>query len=83
LELRPALDVGEVDVVVEVNVVLAGAVDLSATAVGSRRRRVGHVIEPIDNGGPHVHGAVFDDDQVNVKVGRFFEAARTAARHWS
>ena len=64
---------------VEVVVVEDGAVDLSATAVGSRRRRVGHVIEPIDNGCPHVHGAVVDDDQVNDQVnGPDFEPVKSA-----
>ncbi|HWM88257.1 MAG TPA: hypothetical protein VNO33_20525 [Kofleriaceae bacterium] len=66
---------------VDVVVVVAGALDLSATFVESRRRRVGHVIEPIDNGGPQVHGAVVDDDQVNVKVdGTVFEPEEPLSR---
>ncbi|HWM84477.1 MAG TPA: hypothetical protein VNO33_01540 [Kofleriaceae bacterium] len=64
---------------VEVVVVDAGALDVSATTVGSRRRRVGHVIEPIDKGGLHVQGAVVGDDQVDVKVnGPVFEPVKSA-----
>lgn len=63
--------------------VLTGALDVSATGVGSRRRGVGHVIEPIDNGAAQVHGAVIDDDQVNVEVdGPVFDQVQSAVRRY-
>jgi len=56
--------VGEGDVVVEV--VVAGALDMSATLVASRRLESDTSSTSTDNGSPHVHGAGEDNDQVNV-----------------
>jgi len=44
-------------------------VDVSATVVGSRRRRSGDVDEPNDNGGARVHGAGTDHVHVNEDQG--------------
>jgi hypothetical protein len=51
-----------VDVRVDVDVVVAidGAVDVRATFVVD--------VDGFDKGGAHVHGAVFDNDQVNVNA---------------
>ena len=46
--------------IVDVDLVVDSAVDVSATFV------VG--VDVGDNGGPHVHGAVDDHDHVDVKV---------------
>jgi hypothetical protein len=49
---------GNVDIDVDGVAVEDGAVDLSAT----------FVVDVFDNVGPHVHGAVFDSDPVDVHV---------------